>query len=355
MKVVRPEWLLESVNAGSLLPWQRFAFRPEGRIEESQGKRVAQKTILDTFASQLWGGKKKGEASSSKPLAQPVPRELAEKTVAEIIDTVDENTEDLPGLATPPRTPTKSTGSSPRPLYTTGPINPKQAVPEYAAHESNPHAQRAMANPAWRAAHTSIAPDFIEGYYRNSRLHHLSTWKAELKDLVAEAQERAEKGDGAGPARSVEEAGTAVEKIVRENAGGQHGSDGNVSMRGAQLAVKPDLRKGKGKEKAVEIDEKRVIMHCDFDSFFVSAGLVDRPHLRGMPVVVCHSQGAQGGGASTSEIASASYEARKFGIKNGMRYVLAYSVPLVYSKGDSLQQAQRLCPKVMTIPYEFER
>lgn len=60
-------------------------------------------------------------------------------------------------------------------------------------------------------------------------------------------------------------------------------------------------------------------MHCDFDSFFVSAGLVDRPHLRGKPVVVCHSQGAQGGQSSTSEIASASYEARKFGIKSGMR------------------------------------
>ena len=51
-----------------------------------------------------------------------------------------------------------------------------------------------MADPAWRAAHTSVAPDFIEGYYKNSRLHHLSTWKAELKNLVAEAQERAENG-----------------------------------------------------------------------------------------------------------------------------------------------------------------
>ena len=78
------------------------------------------------------------------------------------------------------------------------------------------------------------------------------------------------------------------------------GLEGDVSMRGARLVK----GKGKGKEKAV--DEQRVIMHCDFDSFFVSAGLVDRPHLRGKPVVVCHSQGSTGGGSSTSEIASAS-------------------------------------------------
>ena len=55
-----------------------------------------------------------------------------------------------------------------------------------------------MADPAWRVAHTSVAPDFIEGYYRNSRLHHLSMWKAELKSLVAEAQGRAEGTDARG-------------------------------------------------------------------------------------------------------------------------------------------------------------
>ena len=186
-----------------------------------------------------------------------------------------------------------------------------------------------MADPAWRAAHTSVAPDFIEGYYKNSRLHHLSTWKAELKNLVAEAQERAENG-GADSWKVAQEAAahegaasasqTAVDRVVQENLGGRGlgsgGLEGDVSMRGAKL-VKRAPGKGKGKEKAA--DEDRVIMHCDFDSFFVSAGLIDRPHLRGKPVVVCHSQGSTGGASSTSEIASASYEARKFGIKGGMR------------------------------------
>lgn len=191
-----------------------------------------------------------------------------------------------------------------------------------------------MANPAWRAAHTSVAPDFIEGYYRNSRLHHLSSWKAELKGLVAEALERAENGGRGNEDEGVDEPvegetrgpeaveGDPVDRVVRENMRGKVGSigdGGDVSMKDAQLVLRsPSKIKGKGKEKDTD---DRVIMHCDFDSFFVSAGLVDRPHLRGKPVVVCHSQGAQGGGASTSEIASASYEARKFGIKGGMRYV----------------------------------
>ncbi len=68
-----------------------------------------------------------------------------------------------------------------------------------------------MANPAWRSAHTSVAADFVEGYYKNSRLHHLATWKTELRGLVQEAQARAE----AAPALGV------VRKVPAE-AGGEH-------------------------------------------------------------------------------------------------------------------------------------
>jgi DNA repair protein REV1 len=182
--------------------------------------------------------------------------------------------------------------------------NPTAVVPDYAAHDSNPNAQRVMANPSWRSAHTSAAPDFIQGFYKNSRLHHLSAWKAELKGLVAEALVRAERNST--PGEWIADGGVTTEQ----------GEEG-VSMKGAELVMRSPKAKGKAKE--IEAED-RVIMHCDFDSFFVSAGLVDRPQLRGKPVVVCHSQGAQGGGSSTSEIASSSYEARALGIKNGMRY-----------------------------------
>ncbi|KAI0696583.1 DNA repair protein [Cerioporus squamosus] len=361
MKVVRPEWLVESIKAGALLPWQDYIFRPGERVEETQGRKVAQKSLFNSFVSQA----PRLPPQASKPIPErPVQVDDGISGCAQ--PEAGPSKPPVYTSTTPPRTPKKQTPLSPRkpapvtpsrPLHTTDPVSPEQAdrVPGYAAFKSNPNAERAMADPAWRAAHTSVAPDFIEGFYKNSRLHHLSTWKAELKNLVAEAQERAENGGVDAWKKMASEVGTggeegtpvsasqsAVHQIVQENLGGRGLSsadfEGDVSMRGAKLVKRaPVNANGKGKEKAV--DEERVVMHCDFDSFFVSAGLVDRPHLRGKPVVVCHSQGGTGGGSSTSEIASASYEARKFGIKGGM----------------SLQQARKLCPTVLTMPYEFER
>ena len=250
MKIARPEWLVESAKAGKLLPWQDYIFRPENRVLPSTNKAPAQQSLFD---------------SKFKAANNP---------------TTEEET----------------------------------AFPRYAAHRSNPNAARAIENPEWRAAHTSAAPDFIDGYYKNSRLHHLSTWKTELRKLVQEAQERAEQTPGSSPKDSVQ--GLALATISSRD---------GASPRRAGPTVKSPSKKGK--EKAPDREFERVVMHCDFDAFFVSAGLLDQKHLRGKPVVVCHSQGNQGGASSTSEIASASYEAREYGIKNGMRYYSPLTQP----------------------------
>ncbi|KAG1725858.1 hypothetical protein EDB19DRAFT_1897724 [Suillus lakei] len=283
MKIVRPEWLVDSAAARTLLPWRNYIFKPGSRVEQSQGTHTPQSYL----------------STDSRTAARPA---LSNQVPA----THDSGTA---GTATPEASdPASSAVYSPRPLYVTDPSTYKDAarVPGYTAHTSNPLAERVMANPEWRAAHTSVAPDFIEGFYKHSRLHYLSTWKAELKNLVQQAQEEAEN------------------ESMHENA-----------PRG-EVSIKKE-RQRKRKEKAPGL--KRVIMHCDFDCFFVSVGLLSHPELRGKPVVVCHSQGSTGGASSTSEIASSSYEARSFGIKNGM----------------SLQQGRRLCPDLMTMPYEFEK
>lgn len=72
------------------------------------------------------------------------------------------------------------------------------------------------------------------------------------------------------------------------------------------------------------------------DCFFVSVGLLSRPHLRGKPTVVTHSTGKNS--SSMSDIASASYEARQFGVRNGMW----------------VSDAMKLCPELEVIPYDFE-
>ncbi|KAK7062843.1 deoxycytidyl transferase [Paramarasmius palmivorus] len=300
MKVVRPEWLVESAKQGVLLPWHEFIFRHDSRSEKAQGKKALQNNLPSTFTSQ----------ARPKPAPSTLPK----------------NAEASSSKLPPP------SNSTINPIHVTDPKNSTEVsqVPHYATHKSNPNAQRVMNDPEWRKAHTSVAPDFIEGFYKNSRLHHLSTWKAELKSLLKEAQERAERGeDGV----DVEDASGKVAAEDSEDL-----LPGGVSMRGAEFILRSPSKSGKDKGKKKTTGDERVIMHCDFDSFFVSAGLVKRPELKGKPVVVCHSQGAQGGTSSTSEIASASYEARKFGIKNGM----------------SLQQARKLCPTITTIPYEFE-
>jgi DNA polymerase-4 len=67
---------------------------------------------------------------------------------------------------------------------------------------------------------------------------------------------------------------------------------------------------------------ERVIFHIDMDAFFSSIEQLSNPRLMGKPVIVC------GDPDSRSVVATASYEARKYGLKSGM----------------PIGQAKKLCP-----------
>ncbi len=77
----------------------------------------------------------------------------------------------------------------------------------------------------------------------------------------------------------------------------------------------------------------RVIFHADLDAFFVAVEQALDPALRGLPVIVGGEPGGRG------VVASASYEARAFGIHSAM----------------PLAEAQRRCPRAVFLPGRYER
>lgn len=57
----------------------------------------------------------------------------------------------------------------------------------YAASASNEHAARLLASSSWRERNTATSGEFLKGFFAKSRLHHLSSWKTQMRDMVAEA------------------------------------------------------------------------------------------------------------------------------------------------------------------------
>jgi DNA polymerase IV len=76
----------------------------------------------------------------------------------------------------------------------------------------------------------------------------------------------------------------------------------------------------------------RVIAHADMDAFYASVEQLDNPALRGLPVIV-------GGRTRRGVVTSASYEARRFGVRSAM----------------PAHEAHRLCPQGIFVPGRMSR
>ncbi|XP_020576766.1 DNA repair protein REV1 isoform X2 [Phalaenopsis equestris] len=109
---------------------------------------------------------------------------------------------------------------------------------------------------------TLTDPDFVENYFKHSRLHFIGTWRNRYRRRFCNTLER---------------------NCSKDNAS-------SIST------------------------NKSYIIHIDMDCFFVSVILRKYPELIDKPVAVCHSNNSKG----TAEISSANYPARGYGIRAGM-------------------------------------
>ena len=378
-RIVKPAWVVESIKAGKLLPWNEFRVVDEGQGQKvlgfDNGKVISQKNDQQTgyrdqtddswYTSQLkWTDKDLRDLGNElpRPGSQPSPsKERLQSGEDEPLkpeiptsDHTDLGSSDGPGafqrvIETPtlnsdvpaengrpvgvdedqaPKDTAEETKVSValQSLEDISPENfPEGAELESDSHETpnteptaaldtarykdnvssafNPlkrnsssdtsvpskkvkmtaeeHNSLLLTDPHIRKS-SAVNPDFIRQYYSESRLHHLSSWKAELK--------------------------AQLQRMTAEQSSSQK----------ARQKPPPGGR--------------RYILHVDFDSFFAAVSLKSAPQYRDKPVVVAHGTG------SGSEIASCNYPAREFGVKNGMW----------------MKHALKLCPHLKVLPYDFK-
>ncbi|KAL5334467.1 hypothetical protein BJX70DRAFT_16764 [Aspergillus crustosus] len=347
-RVVKPAWIVDSVEAGKLLPWDLYKVVDEGRAQKvlnfDNGLVVSQtKTPKPSYRHQSkssWYSSRlcaEADTQDTQPEAEDLSRDDVPSSFETPTNQVSNGASqsdygDFPSFTsldvvakdtTPSRSPVPDEHEgSPEPLPTTPrpakldsmatavtALTPKRDLkplpstpspsrlysgsvtdatssptrgpgPPKAGMTSEEYNAQLLTDPRMRNS-SVVNPEFIQQYYRESRLHHLSTWKAELKaQLQSKAQEKS--------------------------------------------------RSQAGRRKLVP-DARRYIMHVDFDCFFAAVSTLNHPELEEKPVAIAHGTG------TGSEIASCNYTARASGVKNGM-----------WMKG-----ALQACPDLQVLPYDF--
>ncbi|KAJ8108647.1 hypothetical protein ONZ43_g6361 [Nemania bipapillata] len=297
-RIVKPAWVTDSINAGRLLPWTDYrvieetprqktlklngdGISTQTRTQQSPLSAYRQQTDNSFYTSQLKGLVGTLDSSPSRPMRVAadslayntnlgetgpstftIDRGQSPRGTTQVLSDVMpeyDNAND-PGMEEATSKPSVS-----RILDFQNEISKDTAEPDVLPSIRKPmtseeHNAILLQDPRMKKSSTAN-PDFIRQYYSESRLHHLSTWKAELKSKMQ------------------------------------------------RLAAEKSQQKKPTKKKP---GTRRYILHVDFDSFFCAVSLKTAPDFIDKPAVVAHGTG------DGSEIASCNYVAREFGVKNGM-------------------------------------
>lgn len=291
-RIVKPAWVTDSIKAGRLLPWDEFRILDEGQAQKvlkfDDGRFVSQTNSPRTgykdqsrdswYNSQLrdmnivedgLGSSQKLQTPSAKPKSSQLDtptmtNQQSQSDYGEFPSFTTEEAENAHAHQAQKGTfvsDTIHTGTADAIVDPEKSLDLDQRNHSKADLTSEEYNAQLLSDPRMQKS-SVVNPDFLQQYYRESRLHHLSTWKAELKaQLQAATKEKSQSQ-------------TQTKKPV------------------------PGSR--------------RYILHVDFDSFFAAVSLLSHPELRDKPVAIAHGSG------SGSEIASCNYPARSRGVKNGM-------------------------------------
>lgn len=273
-RIVKPTWVVDSIKAGKLLSWTDYRvitespsqkvlmFGSSGGLTQASPSPV-RRTYKEQTENSFYTDQIRAESQSQ--LTSPLP---ASRQQAEISDDIITNAkgqlasklgDEMDYSANAADNGEFKVESEAHLAHDSANlVDP--SIKSRMSMTSEEHNAWLLSDPKIRQSSTAN-PDFLKQFYSESRLHHLSTWKASLKSSMQ---------------RLASEKGLSNQKKTR----------------------RPDSR--------------RYILHVDFDSFFCAVSLKRHPEYLHKPCVVAHSPGAG------SEIASCNYVAREFGVKNGM-------------------------------------
>ncbi|CAG9938385.1 unnamed protein product [Clonostachys rosea f. rosea IK726] len=275
-RIAKPAWIVDSIAAGKLLSWTDYrvidegprqkvlAFDASGSMTQTTPK--PRETYKEHAENSFYSMQLKNCPEMSAALSQAVAKASRQPaTPSKLQSLAPEN---------PPLEPTAPVGDptpdsiaeniESGPAQPPAPELPEETKPKLSGPPQNAtseeHNAWLLSDPRIQKSSTAN-PEFLKQYYSESRLHHLSTWKSELK--------------------------SKLQKLAAE-------------------------KSQTGKAGKRPVGSRRYILHVDFDSFFCAVSLKKHPELVDKPVAVAHGQG------SGSEIASCNYPAREFGVRNGM-------------------------------------
>ncbi|CAA6672522.1 unnamed protein product [Spirodela intermedia] len=249
LPVVKPAWIMDSVTANRLLNWVPYQLEQLLTASHKQQKLFAFFTI-------------KGEVRSNDA-TNGTSMNVEKKN--KLMDSIGCETDKMANLSKCESEGCAETNDLGCQSYCKMRDTEKNSVEMGDEGSITETRQEALQRPSSSIAqHSTLGdPNFVENYFKNSRLHFIGTWRKRYRRLflnnTPDARQR---------------------KLC-------------VSQSGSQKAA---------------------IIHVDMDCFFVSVVIRKYPELSDKPVAISHSDNAKG----TAEISSANYPAREYGLQAGM-------------------------------------